>query len=161
MVYASALAQLGNSVSTTVRWFLFPSCPVCAVNRTMWGFLRVENEHLQIYGGASTLGTDQDSLGEHLLVSSTSSSTSTVAAGSTVSVGASGSDRGNGWESRAEWPLGTINRGSGLDSMPYSRMDIAPNGGVLRRATSPLKAWCLTRVRYEASQVPRLMLRGS
>lgn len=113
----------------------------------MWGFLRVENEHISIYGGVSATGSDLDTLGEHLLVSSASSPSASTVVSSSLSGSGPVSDSGNAWEPRAERHVGSINRGTGLDKLPYARMDIASNGGVVRRATSPLKAWCLHRVR--------------
>ena len=113
----------------------------------MWGFIRVENEHLRIYGapeGASD--SDLGNLGgagfRHTPSCgssvSTMTGTSINSTGSSAPFDSSGSGGGAG------------GRMSGLDRLPYSRMDMpssAGGGGLFRRATNPLRAWCLIRVR--------------
>lgn len=77
--------------------------------RTMWGFLRVENEHLRIYGDVGSPGSGVENQ-------------------------AGGSAGGNG------------SAVAGLDRLPYSRMEIS--NGIMSRATTPIKAWCLNRVSW-------------
>eukprot|EP00903_Cladosiphon_okamuranus_P016627 g15335.t1 len=123
------------------------------VRRTMWGFIRVENEHLRIYGApdgtADSDDGDAGSAGFKRLPSS-GSSVSTMAGSSINSIGSissSGPPSGSGGG-------GGGGRVSGLDRLPYSRMDMSSSasggGGLFRRATGPLKAWCLTRVKRES-----------
>lgn len=125
------------------------------LHRTMWGFLRVENEHLHIYGGgggggnAIDTGSDSDSQqGEPLLSSSSHSPTTTVAASSIAGSGMGGDSvvSGGSWVADR-----SASRSSGLDKLPYSRMDVGSGGSgggdLVRRAVSPIMGWCLTRVR--------------
>ena len=104
----------------------------------MWGFLRVENEHLRIYGDSISSGSDPDQAGESFqqIPSATTMSSSTASLASLA-----GSINGG-----AGVPMMGGGRGlSGLDKLPYSRMEM-PTTGLLRRATNPIKAWCLTKV---------------
>lgn len=129
----------------------------------MWGFLRVENEHLQIYGSAPEFGLGIGNEDAFLGLSAVPSGSVSTAMGSSVAGSASGSDSVGGWDSgaKADRHIGSINRGSGLDNLPYSRMDIS-GGGLSRRVGSPLKAWCLNRVscdgRRSTSREERVVL---
>lgn len=117
----------------------------------MWGFIRVENEHLRIYGapdGASSDSDCGDPAGAGFKhIPSCASSVSTMA-GSSInsSINSGGPPSGTGGSGG-----GGGSRVSGLDRLPYSRMDMPSSsgggGGIFRRATNPLKAWCLIRVR--------------
>lgn len=125
----------------------------------MWGFLRVENEHLNIYGGVDGQGSDTDSQGQPLLLSvGEVTSSPAVSTAAMSSLGGSGDPINNsggvsggvggilGWERSS----GSFSRGNGLDRLPYSRMDMtSKHGAGIAAATSnnPVKAWCLTRVR--------------
>lgn len=107
----------------------------------MWGFLRVENEHLRIYGGGTDeQGSDADSQGDFFLLDGSSPSASTAASLSTAGSLSAGD--------HALIASGNVSRGNGLDRLPYSRMDINTskhlNNGM--SSSNPLKAWCLTRV---------------
>ena len=106
----------------------------------MWGFLRVENEHLRIYGDSISSGSDSDEAGE----SFQQIPSATAMSGSAVSLSSlSGSINGG-----ASAPMMGGSRGfAGLDKLPYSRMEV-PTTGLLRRATNPIKTWCLTKVRW-------------
>ena len=104
----------------------------------MWGFLRVENEHLRIYGDSSSIGSDSDDAGENF---QNNLSVTTIASSAASISSLSGSINGG-----ASAPMMGGSRGlSGLDKLPYSRMEMPPTG-LLRRATNPIKAWCLTKV---------------
>eukprot|EP00904_Undaria_pinnatifida_P011262 jgi/Undpi1/7266/HiC_scaffold_22.g09739.m1 len=112
------------------------------VRRTMWGFLRVENEHLRIYGDSSSIGSDSDDAGENF---QNNLSVTTIASSAASISSLSGSINGG-----ASAPMMGGSRGlSGLDKLPYSRMEMPPTG-LLRRATNPIKAWCLTKVKRES-----------
>lgn len=124
----------------------------------MWGFLRVENEHLRIYGGgAMSLDADPSANGNFQHLPSSCASVSTMA-GSSINSNVSSSTASIGGSSGGLGvPMiggggggGGGSRPSGLDRLPYSRMEIpssSTSGGLLRRLSQPLKAWCLIRVR--------------
>lgn len=128
----------------------------------MWGFLRVENEHLHIYGGGDDSRSDTDSGGQPLLpheveaMPSSSASTASSVVGSgpgstgrdpIITAGVSGGGI-SGWE---RWS-GGVSRVNGLDRLPYHRMDMASKHGggvgVGSACDSPIKTWCLTRVSF-------------
>lgn len=126
----------------------------------MWGFLRVENEHLRIYGGpdAPPPGSDVGDPGgagfKH--VPSCASGVSTMAGSSINSSSSSGGSPPSASGGIGGGGGGGGSRVSGLDRLPYSRMDMPSSagsgggGGIFRRATTPLKAWCFIRVREES-----------
>lgn len=108
--------------------------------RTMWGFIRVENEHLRIYGAPD--GPPDSDSGDPVgagfkHIPSCASSVSTMAGSSINSGGSPSASGGSGGRSVGG------SRVSGLDRLPYSRMDMPSRSS---RATNPVKAWCLTRV---------------
>lgn len=130
----------------------------CASSRTMWGFLRVENEHLHIYGDVDSPGSGADDslrfeqVPAATAVSSASAPSST--AGSVVAVGVPVAANERVVFSSSG---GGRSRGSGLDRLPYARMEIS-SGGIMR-ATNPVKAWCFTKVRM-ACAVGRVRVEG-
>lgn len=108
----------------------------------MWGFLRVENEHLRIYGDSISSGSDADVTGESFQQIPSATTMSSSAASLTSLTSLTMSINGG-----AGAPMMAGSRGlSGLDKLPYSRMEM-PTTGLLRRATNPIKTWCLTKVR--------------
>ncbi|CAN0227530.1 unnamed protein product [Ascophyllum nodosum] len=130
------------------------------IRRTMWGFLRVENEHLRIYDDLSSQGSDigdqDDQVDEGCSPSSSTSAPSTTSplsgSGSVAVAGvpvSGGGGLGGGG-------IGG-NRGSqGLDRLPYSRMEISSGVDVMQRSTDVMKAWCFNKVQPESRR--RLLL---
>ncbi|CAB1112597.1 unnamed protein product [Ectocarpus sp. CCAP 1310/34] len=128
--------------------------------RTMWGFIRVENEHLRIYdGGGSSDGSLSPGLDagpgaaggfQHIASCSSMSTMASSSINSNISSSIVGGGSGLGVPMMGGGGLGG-SRGSGLDKLPYSRMEMPSSSGggigLFRRATSPLRAWCLIRVR--------------
>lgn len=125
----------------------------------MWGFIRVENEHLRIYDGGGTSdgsGSPCPDAGpgaaggfQHIASCSSVSTMANSSINSNISSSIGGGGSGLGVPMMGGGLGGS--RGSGLDKLPYSRMEMASSSGggigLLRRATGPLRAWCLIRVR--------------
>lgn len=124
----------------------------------MWGFLRVENEHLSIYRSVDGLGSDTDSQGQSLLSQAEATYSPSVSAAAMSSMGGSGdpintgggsvSGGGISWWQRSSR---SFSRGTVLDRLPYSPMDMNSKHGVGITAApnnNPVKAWCLIRVRF-------------
>lgn len=156
-----------SCVCVCCTWFfalvpplVFASCEC----RTMWGFLRVENEHLRIYGSSSGgtpdgSGSPDPSGGEGFKRVPSYATVSTMAGGSSINSSVASTMAGGGLGVSMMGGGGgggvSIGRASGLDRLPYTRMGMPSSDGVgggggeglLRRLMSPCKAWCLLKVR--------------
>lgn len=119
----------------------------------MWGFLRVENEHLRIYGDVSSPGSDIDGQIEEGCSDGYSSSTASSITNAPLSGNGSASSCVVGVGSGVSGGVGgggSHRGGSGLDRLPYSRMEISTASagtGAVTRSVDVMKAWCLDRVR--------------